>query len=223
LGLVRSSAFDLARDLAVQPQDTLPFNSRAFDARALDALPRLHDEAGRDLRLAQFLARAPQACIVLLIAGALVALSSANGLAAEFTWAVMLLAGIVVIVSNHMRNFAALQPRQSLQAAVSHLRGLFLYAGLAWGSGAFLVLPGEPVPVLTFVFAVVPAAVLALIVKDRQAIAAFAAPASVATVIAALLAGWPQAAWVSAAILAALPGIIALPALQKNPLRLSGP
>jgi hypothetical protein len=110
-----------------------------------------------------------------------------------------------------------------LQAAVSHLRGLFLYAGLVWGSGAFLVLPGEPAPVLTFVFAIVPAAMLALTLKDRQAIAAFAAPASVATVIAALLAGWPQAAWVSAAILAALPGIIALPALQQKPLRLSGP
>ena len=223
MGLVRSSAFDLARDLTVQAPNTLPFDTQAFDARALDVLPRLHDEAGRDLRLAQFLARAPLACIVLLIAGALVALSSANGLAAEFTWAVMLLAGIVVIVSNHMRNFAALQPRQSLQAAVSHLRGLFLYAGLAWGSGAFLVLPGEPAPVLTFVFAIVPAAVLALIVKDRQATAAFAAPASVATVIAALLAGWPQAAWVSAAILAALPGIIAIPALQQKSLRLSGP
>lgn len=201
-----SGAFDFAQGLATP---AAPYD-------ALAQLSRLRDEAGQDLRLTRFLASAPRACMLLLAAGTLTALSSAKGLGYEFLWAMLLLAGIVAITFNHIRNFAVARPMQSLPAAASHLRGLLLYTGLAWGSGAFLVLPAQPAPILTFVFAVVPAALLGIILKDQKAAAAFAAPVAVATVMAALLAGWPQALWISAAILAALPGIIAIPALQQN-------
>lgn len=212
-----SSAFDFAQGLATQT----PFRS-AIPHDALTRLSRLRQEARRDLQLARFLARAPQACLVLLIAGAVVTLSNANGLAAEFTWAVMLLAGIVIIVSGHMRSFAVASPQKSLQAEAVHLRGLLLYMGLTWGAGAFLMLPGQPAPALAFVFAMVPATVLALILQDWQGATAFAAPAAVATVIAANLGGWPQPLWTSAAILIALSGIILLPALQHEPRRIGG-
>jgi hypothetical protein len=207
---VNTPAFDFARGLAAPAQNAGPHD-------ALARLSRLRDEASRDLHSARFLARAPQACIILLTAGALATLSSANGLMAEFTWAVMLLAGILVTISHHIRNCAAAPPQQSWQAEAHRLRGLLLYMGMAWGSGAFLVLPGQPAPILTFVFAIVPAALLALILKDRRATAAFAVPAAVATVIAAALGGWPQALWIGAAIGAALPGLIAIPALQQKP------
>lgn len=204
-----SGAFDFARGLATPVAPAAPYD-------ALAQLSRLRDEAGQDLRLTRFLASAPRACMVLLVTGTLMALSSAKGLGHEFTWGMMLLAGIVAITVSHIRNFAVVRPIQSLPAAAAHLRGLLLYTGLAWGSGALLVLPAQPAPVLTFVFAVVPAALLGLILKDQKAAAAFAAPAAVVTVMAALLAGWPQALWISAAISAALPGIIAIPALQQN-------
>lgn len=212
-----SGAFDFAQGLATQIQhrDTIPHD-------ALARLSHLREEAARDLHLARFLARAPQACLLLLIAGAVVALSSTGGLVVEFAWSAMMLAGIVVIISGHMRSFAVAHPQQSLRTEAVHLRGLLLYMGLAWGSGAFLMLPGQPAPVLAFVFAIVPASVLALILKDRQGIAAFAVPAAVATVIAANLGGWPQPLWVCAAIAAALPGIILLPALQHEPRHLDG-
>lgn len=219
MALVHSSA--IAFGLAAQPQNTLPFEARTFEALA--RLPHLHDEAGRTLRLARLLGRSPQACIVLLIAGAALVFLSPNGLKAEFTWALMLLIGVMAIIRNYIRGFASGTPHLPLEGAVAHLRGLLLYAGLVWGSGAFLMLPGQPAPILTFVFAVVPAAALALTLKDGMGVPAFAAPAAVATVIAALLAGWPQALWVSAAILAALPGIIAIPALQQKPLRFGDP
>jgi hypothetical protein len=211
---VNTPAFDFARGLAVPTRNAVPHD-------ALAQLSRLREEASRDLHSARFLARAPQACIILLTAGTLAALSSTNGLMTEFTWAVMLLAGILVMISHHIRSCAAAQPQQSWQAAADRLRGLLLYMGLAWGSGAFLVLPGQPAPILTFVFATVPAALLALILKDRQAIAAFAVPAAVATVTAAALGGWPQTLWIGAAMGAALPGIIVLPALQQQ--RPAGP
>ena len=213
MALVHSSA--TAFGPAAQPQNTLPFE-------ALARLPHLHDEARRTLRLARLLGRSPQACIILLIAGAALVWLSPNGLNAEFTWALMLLIGVMAIIRNYIRSFASGTPLLPLDEAVTHLRGLLLYAGLVWGSGAFLVMPGQPAPILTFIFAIVPAAALALTLKDGVGVPAFAAPAAVATVIAALLAGWPQALWVSTAILAALPGIIAIPALQQKPLHLGG-
>lgn len=208
---------DFAQGLAVQdqPRTAIPHD-------ALARLSHLREEAARDLDLARFLARAPQACLLLLIAGTVVALSSAKDLAAEFTWATMMLTGIVVIISGHMRSLAIAHPQQSLRSEAAHLRGLLLYMGLAWGSGAFLMLPEQPAPVLAFAFAVVPASLLALILKDRQAAGAFAVPAAVATAIAANLGGWPQPLWVCAAVAAALPGIILLPALQHEPRRLGG-
>lgn len=211
---VNTPAFDFARGLTAPAPPAIPYNVPDV---ALARLSRLRDEAGRDLCLAHFLASAPKACMVLLVAGTLMALSSVRGLASEFTWGMMLLAGIVAITAGHIRNFAVARPEQSLQAAAAHLRGLLLYTGLAWGSGALLVLPAQPMPVLFFVFAVAPALLLGLILKDQKAVAAFAAPVAVATVMAALLGGWPQPLWVSAAILAALPGIIVLPALQQRP------
>lgn len=213
---VNTPAFDFARGLAAPASPTIPYNN--VPDNALARLSRLRDEAGRDLCLARFLASAPKACMVLLAAGTVITLSSVRGLASEFTWGTMLLAGIVAITAGHIRNFAVARPEQSLQAAAAHLRGLLLYTGLAWGSGALLVLPAQPMPVRAFVFAVVPAVLLGLVLKDQKAVAAFALPVAVATVMAALLGGWPQPLWVSAATLAALPGIIVLPALQQRPL-----
>lgn len=210
---VNTPAFDFARGIAARSQNA----PKPVPHHALAHLSRLRDEAGRDLRRALFLASAPKACMVLLAAGSWAALSSARGLEYEFTWAMMLLAGIVAITGDHMRSFAVARPHQSLAAAAARLRGLLLYTGLAWGSGAFLVLPAQPAPILTFAFAVVPSALLGLILKDQKGAAAFAAPAALATVLAALLGGWPQIVWVAAGIFAALPGIIVLPALQQRP------
>lgn len=202
--------FDFAHGLATPVAPAVPCD-------ALAQLSRLRNEAGQDLHLARFLASAPRACMLLLGAGTLTALSSAKGLGYEFGWAILLLAGIVAITGNHMRNFVVAPPRQSMTEAAAHLRGLLLYTGLAWGSGAFLVLPVQPAPVLVFVFAVVPSALLGLTLKDQRGVAAFAAPVAVVTVTAALLGDWSQILWAATAIFAALPGIIVLPALQHRP------
>ena len=211
---VNTPVFDFARSLAAPASSVVPYN---VPDDALAHLSRLRDEAGRDLILTRFLASAPRACMTLLAAGTLMALSSGRGLEYEFTWAMMMLAGVVAIIFSHIRDFALVRPLQSLAAAAAHLRGQLLYMGLAWGSGAFLVLPAQPAPGLTFVFAVVPSALLGLILKDQRGVAAFAAPVAVATVTAILLGDLPQLLWVSAAIIAALPGIIVLPALQQRP------
>ncbi len=182
--------------------------------KALAQLPRLHGEASRNLGLTQFLSRSPQACVTLMLAGSAMLSLSGGTLKAEFAWAVLVLIGIVAMTRNFIRGFARSLRRVPLEEAASDLRVLLLYTGAAWGSGAFLVMPSLPAPLLTFGFAVAPALVLALILKDRNGVMAFTVPAAFITAGAALLGAWPLDIWVSLAIVAAAAGIVLISALQ---------
>src|SRR3954464_13923159 len=106
----------------IDPADLPEWNSSApaFDAEhpssddssdqrfgALDRLRALHGEAGRNLREAQFLARAPSGCVVLMLTGSLALLwaGAAGGAAlkASFAWAALVLFGIVAMIRLHIR------------------------------------------------------------------------------------------------------------------------
>ncbi len=184
--------------------------------KALAQLPRLHGEASRNLGLTQFLSRSPQVCVNLMLAGAAMLILGGGTLKAEFAWAVLVLIGIVAMTRNFIRGFARSLRRVPLEEAASDLRALLLYTGAAWGSGAFLVMPALPAPLLTFGFAVTPALVLALILKDRKGVMAFTIPAAFITAGAALLGAWPLGMVVSLAIVAAAVGIALISALQHT-------
>jgi len=174
---------------------------------ALDRLRALHGEAGRNFLQAQFLARAPGGCVVLMLTGAL-ALSWAGAaggasLKASFAWAALVLLGIVAMIRLHIRGFARSLRRTPLAEAAADLRLLLLYSGAVWGGGAFLIMPDLPAPALVFLFAAAPSAGLALCLRDARGFAAFAAPASLLTVGACLLGAWPLDLWVASAILTA--------------------
>ncbi|MES2472339.1 MAG: hypothetical protein V4601_05810 [Pseudomonadota bacterium] len=187
-----------------------PFN-------ALAQLPRLHGEASRNFGLTQFLGRSPQACVTLMLAGSAMLTLSGGTLKGEFAWAVLVLLGVVAMTRNFIRGFARSLRRVPLEEAASDLRVLLLYTGAAWGSGAFLVMPTLPAPLLSFGFAIVPALVLALILKDRKGIIAFTVPAALITAGAAVMGAWPLDIGVGLAIVIAAAGIISLSALQQTP------
>jgi hypothetical protein len=197
-------AFDPVRAIAPTPYD------------ALSQLPRLHGEASRNLLLTVFLGRSPQACVTLMLAGTAMLVLGGGSLKAEFAWAVLVLLGIIAMTRNYIRGFARSLRRVPLQEAASDLRTLLLYTGAAWGSGAFLVMPGLPAPALVFGFAALPAFALALILKDKKGVAAFTAPVALITAGASVLGAWPMDVWVSAAVLAASTGIVFLSALQQT-------
>lgn len=190
-------------------------------ASALAALPRLQDEASANYQLGRFLSRSSAVCIILLMAGA--AALAATGLAggatlkAGFAWAVLVLLGVIAMIRNYIRGFARSLRRVPLQEAASDLRVLLLYTGAAWASGAYLLMPGNPVPALVFFFAALPSLALALALKDRAGTIAFTAPVTVATAGAAVLGAWPLDLWVAAATLAFGLGVACLPAPQHRP------
>ena len=179
-------------------------DSGAVPYDALTRLPALHGEAHRNMQLSQFLARSPQACIVLMLAGiAALVWGGGGSLKADFAWALLVLIGIVAMTRNYIRGFARSLRRVPLQEAASDLRVLLLYTGAAWGAGAFLVMPGLPAPALAFAYAAGPSLACALILGDEIGVIAFAAPAAMATATAAMLGAWPFDVWVAGSILVA--------------------
>ena len=150
-----------------------------------------------------------------MLAGMLTLLWAGGNLKADFTWATLVLVGVVGMTRNYIRGFARSLRRVPLQEAASDLRLLLLYTGAAWGAGAFLVMPALPAPALVFCFATGPSLASALILKDEKGVIAFAAPALAASAGAAILSAWPLDGWVAGAILAAGAIIACLPMLQR--------
>lgn len=191
---------------------------RTIPHAALALLPALHRQAGRDLDLWRFLAASPQFCVALMLEGA-VALGAGSGtLDAGFVWTAAILVGVAAVTGNHIRGVAS-NPRQiALADAARELRLLLLYLGVAWGFGAFLILPHKPH--LTFLFATVPSLSTALILKDDKGTIAFGAPTALLAATALLLsrgAGNTQT-WAAVILLTGL-GIAAFSMLQRARLR----
>lgn len=204
---------------AFDPARARSFHDSASPYNALARLTALHDEAGGNLQLSQFLARSPLACVTLMLTGALaLAWASYGGggtLKADFAWAALVLIGVIAMTRNFIRGCARSLRRVPLQEAASDLRVLLLYSGTVWGVGAFLVMPGLPAPLLVFFFAAMPSLALALVLKDEKGVIAFVAPASLATASAAILGVWPLEFWVAGAVLTAGSGIISTLMLRR--------
>ena len=185
---------------------------------ALQSLPRLHAEAGTNLRLATFLARSAPATLILMLAGvvalALTSLAGGGTLKADFAWAAMLLFGIIAMICSHIRGFARSLRRVPLEEAAADLRMLLFYVGAAWGSGAFLIMPALPAPALALAFGLLPGIALALCLKDPRGVAFFVLPVTAASAGAALFAGQDLATVAALLALGSLPA--GLPALQHR-------
>jgi hypothetical protein len=205
-------AFDPARAVNTFHDSRLPRD-------ALNRLPQLHREAGRNLGLSQFLARSPLVCVVLMLTGGLALFwadaSGGGTLKADFGWAVLVLLGVVAMTRNFIRGHARSLRRVPLEEAAADLRLLLLYTGTVWGAGAFLLMPELPAPLLVFSFAAAPSLALALALRDAKGTLAFVTPACAITAGAALLSAWPLAPWVAGAIVTVGTGLIVLPMLRR--------
>lgn len=123
------AAFDSARPPQT-PDDT---------PASLARLQALHGEAGDTLVLAQLLGRAPQACVVLMLAAPLALIwtgtTGGTGLKAGFAWSALLILGLVAMIRLHIRGFA-----RSLRRTPSTRRppicGCFFYIRARPGAGA---------------------------------------------------------------------------------------
>jgi len=106
--------------------------------------------------------------------------------------------------------------RPALKDFAKDLSAILLFAGFAWGSGAFLTLPAETASVPAILFVAAPSIIIAYLLRDREALLLFLAPAAVLTVIASLLKPFAGGVAVAAAIVAISAGIVGVTVLYAR-------
>jgi hypothetical protein len=198
-----------------------PAPAQTVPHAALARLSQLHGEAAQELQMFRFLARAPHACLILMVSGAGVLVweslsETGAALENEFVWVVSVLACVAAMTGLHIRSYARGAARMPAAKATEKLRRLLFCAGAAWGLGAFLILPDLPAPALAVAFAAVPCLGLGLLLGDQKGATAFIAPVILATASAASLEARPPGLWVAAAILAIGLLSFSLPMLQRE-------
>jgi hypothetical protein len=149
---------------------------------ALSRLPALHDESRQALRRAGLMTRAVPAGGSLLVLGTLVAMLGGGALAPTFIWCLLVCLGVAAVLLSHLRASSVFK---DLAGSAADMRAILLYLGAAWGLGAFLAL--APQAGLLVAFAILPVAVVGLLLGDVPAILAFAAPVLAATLAALIL------------------------------------
>jgi hypothetical protein len=112
----------------------------------------------------------------------------------DFSWALLILIGVLALLRCYIRTHAALHAQALLTRAAGELRAVFLYLGVAWGLGAFLVLPGSVGTLPVLFYAAGPMLGLALLLNDTAGLALFLAPAGTMVIGAALIRSWPYGA-----------------------------
>lgn len=170
------------------PAPTLAEDVRRSPHNAIATLAILHAEAEETSRLANLLGRALHAAIALpLAAMAPIILSSEAGAAPRVAWAVLIIVASLALARTYANTIGRPFERVALHTFANDLTAVLLYCGIAWGAGAFLVLPQSAPVGSALVFAVAPALGLGLLLRDRRAILLFLAPAAALTAFACVL------------------------------------
>lgn len=179
--------------MALTDDDYSHLLSSSLPLDALDQLARLHRETRETSRLARFLASSVHAAFLFMLTSALVlVLGRSQTIGRDFSWALMILIGVLALLECHIHVHAALFSAAP-SARVRELRLVFLYLGFAWGAGAFLVLPADPGILSVFIFIALPSAALAFLVPDATAFTLFLVPAGLMAIGAALIRDFPHA------------------------------
>lgn len=198
---------------------------------SLAKLKALHAEAEETARLANLLGRSGAVGAALpFLAILTIALSINVSSAPKTVWLFLVggVAGAMLISYRH----AMKRPFEydALKDYAKDLSAVLLFAGFAWGAGAFLALPSGLSTGAAIAFALLPSACIAYLLRDRTALFLFLAPTAALTVAACLLkpyaGGWIAAGCVALAA-AALAGAVhlyeRLTGIQSKPAMLSLP
>lgn len=186
--------FDIALP-AQAPAPGAPLN-------ALAQLSRMHLETVETARLANLLGRSLYTMVALAAFGLLV-LAAGGEVAPTIAWAVLM--GVAVLALARTYRHAMAQPfeRAALQAFAQDLSACLLYAGFAWGAGAFLALPAATPAGGALVFAAAPAVAVAALLRERQPVLFFLAPVAALTSLACVMRPFADGAIASGLVLLA--------------------
>lgn len=169
-----------------------------FPSGSIAKLKALHAEAEETARLANLLGRSLYVGIALpFLALATMGLSVEMSPTPQMVW--LLFVGAVALALLVACRHAMKRPfeRTSLKVYAKDLSAILLFAGFAWGAGAFLALPAATPLAGVLVFALLPSAIIAYLLRDGDALTLFLAPVAALTAAACPLkpfdGGWMAA------------------------------
>ena len=190
------------------PQESVPSAQAADTVHPVARLAMLHAEAQETARLANLLGRSIHAASALVLMGIAALAFGGAGIVESVTWAVFVLAGAAAIVASYRRAIGQPFERAALKSFSQDLHAILVFAGFAWGAGAFLALSADASLVMTILFSAGTCAVIALQLRDQQCAFLFLAPVAALSSFACVLRPTSGGALDAAAVLIAC-GLVA--------------
>lgn len=158
-----------------------------YQPSALDRLNRLHNESVETARLANLLGRVPFAATAFALGYALIAFTSAGGVPTVTLglWGIFVAAAVAAMLRVRRQAVASAFELLPLRAFALDLNAVMLYAGFAWGAGAFLGLQTTAGTASLILFSLGGAGLMGAILRARAATLYFLVPNFVLASIAA--------------------------------------
>ena len=167
--------------------ETLDIAEETPGEHPLATLRAMHDEAKETAELANLLGRTLYAGLLLPALVLAVVIFATPSVTRGLSFSVLVLTGAAVLCYAYARAMRTPFDRAALRAYSGEVVAILLYMGFAWGAGAFLILPANTDPAFTTFFSGGTAAIIAMIIRTREGVLMFAAPAGLLTALAALL------------------------------------
>lgn len=192
-----------------QPRRAEPVPQTDDRARAIARLKLLHAEAEETARLANLLGRSLYAGIALPVLGIVtIGLSNEVNPIRQLVWCTFVAAVSLAMLFAYRHAMRKPFERTALRAFSKDLSAILLLAGFVWGAGAFLALPEGTTAIPAILFAAVPAAAVAYLLRDRGALLLFLAPVAVLAAFGSVLQPFAHGAILAGLILATC-GVVA--------------
>jgi len=171
---------------------------------ALAKLKVLYGEAEETARLANLLGRSAYVGMALpFLAMVTMGLAVDMSPAPQLVWLVFVGAVALAMLIAYRHAIKSPFEPAALKTYAKDLSAILLFAGFAWGAGAFLALPVATPASAAIVFTLLPAAIIAALLRDRDALFLFLAPVTALTVAACLLKPFAGGAWAAGLVVVA--------------------
>jgi hypothetical protein len=170
------------------PAETAPPAEKTVPGLApLARLKALHEEAEETARLANLLGRTLYAGIVLALGSAATAALATTSVSRQMGWLILMFLAIGAVFHAYRHTMAAPFERAALRSFAEDLKAILLYAGFAWGAGAFLALGVAANPFAAIFYSGGMIAALALLLRSSAPVVYFAIPSAMLCAVSSLL------------------------------------
>lgn len=147
----------------------------------------LHGEAQDTARLANLLGRSIYAASAFAVMAMGAFALGGTGLLEGLTWAVFVSVAVVALALAYRRTMRQPFERAALKSFSRDLNAILVFAGFAWGAGAFLILPATAGMGAVVAFSAGAGAVIALLLREQECAFLFLAPTAALASFACVL------------------------------------